>query len=77
MRCEWRSAQGIRVAVTAPEGRQDALPALILEQTDPLEFHVNTFYKTDDVRHIASLTFGDKSYWILAQNDDNLLIINK
>ena len=24
MRCEWRSAQGIRVAVTAPEGRQDA-----------------------------------------------------
>jgi hypothetical protein len=59
------------------EGRQDALPALILEQTDPLKFQVSTFFKTDDVRHIASLKFAEKSYWILAQNDDDLLIFEQ
>jgi hypothetical protein len=59
------------------EGRQDAMPALKLEQTDPLKFQVSTFFKTEDVRHIASLKFAEKNYWVLAQNDDNLLILEQ
>ena len=59
------------------EGRQDALPALKLEQTNPLKFHVSTFFNTEDVRHIASLKFAVKNYWVLAQNDNNLLILEQ
>ena len=59
------------------EGRQDALPGLLLAQMKPLNFHIAKSFNTGEVRHIASLKFAEKSYWLLAQNNGNLLIIKQ
>lgn len=58
-------------------GQQDALPGIVMKREKNWEYEIDRLFKAIDSRKLRSIEIGEQKFWLIAQNNNRIKLIER